>query len=108
MRFRAARPVFRKGDDTHIHRATTLRSQSLAPLAVRGRSPLLPARHVPGAVLGRVRSASTVPAAVAVVAVVCLALARRHRLGAAITPPPVAGVSCTVAVRHLTNNLTYT
>jgi hypothetical protein len=86
MRYRAARPVLRKSDDTHIHRATTLRSQSLATLAVRGRGPLLPACHVSGAVLGRLRSASTVHPASPVVAVLRLALLAPHRLAAGVTP----------------------
>ena len=93
MRYRAARPVLRNGDDTHIHRATTLRSQSLATLAVRRRGPLLPARYVSGAVLGRVRSASGVPSIVAVVAAVRLALARSHRLASPITPSRVSSLS---------------
>jgi len=83
LRSRAPQPVLRKCDDTHIHRATTLRSQPLAALAVAHLGRLLPARHVSVAVLGRLRSAAAVPAVLAVVAAVHLALPRPHRLGTA-------------------------
>jgi hypothetical protein len=78
----------RKSDDTHIQRATTLRSHPLATLAGRGCLTLLPARHVARAVLGGSRLSGAVPSAVAVVAVLRLALARHHRLASHITPPP--------------------
>jgi hypothetical protein len=73
------------GDDTHIPRATSLRSQPLATLAVVGGVALLPAGHGAGAVLAVVRWSGAVPAAVAVVAAAGLALPVRHRLAPAFT-----------------------
>ena len=79
MRYRAARPVFRKGDDTHIHRATSLRSQPLATLAVGGCVTLSPARHITRAVLVGLRASTTVQATVTVVAFIRVALSRHYR-----------------------------
>ena len=62
--------------------------RSLAALAVSRRRHLLSPRHAAGAVLARVRPASRVPSAVAVVAAVRLQLPFSHRLGVVATPPP--------------------
>jgi hypothetical protein len=81
MRFAQRGPCSANGDDTHTTcRATPLRSHPLAALPVPGRSVVSPARHVAGAVLGRVRSSSAVPSAGSLVAFVGLALVGRHRL----------------------------
>ncbi len=66
--------------------------RSVAAVAVRGCQSLLPARHVAGAVLGCVWPSRAVSSAVAVVAAVRLALARHHRLAAAVSlPSPFQG-----------------
>ena len=98
------------------HQALALTGRhSLAAVAVPHLRRLLPARHAAVAVLARARSSVAVPAVVAVVAAVHLALVGSYRLGAAITPSPVAAVSArwpsgmmARAARTLTNNLTYT
>lgn len=56
--------------------------RSLVAVAVSRQPSLLSARHVSGAVLGRVRAVGAVPAVVAVVAALRLALSPHHRLGA--------------------------
>lgn len=107
----------RNCDETHQtlqqgHQALALTGRhSLAAVAVPHLRRLLSARHAAVAVLARARVSVAVPAVVAVVAAIRLALAGGHRLGAAIRPSPVAGVSVRQAGRasnHLTNNLTYT
>ena len=59
---------------------------SLAALAVGGQRALLSSRHVAGAALACVRSASWFPSSVAVVAAVRVRLPISHRLGVAATP----------------------
>ena len=98
MRYRAARPVLRKSDDTHIQRATTLHSRPLAALAGSHQRALLPPRHPARPVLARLRLPVGVPPSVALVAAAGLAVARRHRLGAAIAPSRVSSLSRSAAV----------
>ena len=57
------------------------RTAGLAAVPVSGRCVLFPARFVARAVVGCVRSSSSVPSSSPVVAAVCLALARSLRLG---------------------------
>ena len=86
-------------DETHQtlqpgHQALALTGRpSLAAVAVPHRRRLLPARHAAITVLARARLSVSVPAFVAVVAAVRLALAGHHRLGAAIAPAPVVARS---------------
>ncbi len=80
MRFRAARPVLRKSDDTHIQRATTFRSHPLASLSVERLRFVLPSRHVSRAGLACGRQAFRVSSSVALVAAVGLSLAALHWL----------------------------
>ena len=64
-------------------RVASLRHCALVALAVPRQRALLPARYTASQLLGRVRPASRVPAAVAVVAAVRVQLPVHHRLGAA-------------------------
>jgi len=61
--------------------------RSLAALAVSRQRILLSSRHVTGAVLGSVRSASSISSAVAVVAAVRIQLPVSHRLVAPLSQP---------------------
>lgn len=80
MRCRAARPVLRKRDDTHIQRPTTLRSRPLVPLAVQHQWLVFPARHAASSALVGIRQASRVSSPHPLVAAVRLSLVGRHRL----------------------------
>jgi len=67
--------------------------RSLVTVSVAAVRRVCAARHVAVAVLARARCACAVSARVALVAAVRLALARRHRLVAAITPAAAPGLS---------------
>ena len=64
-------------------RVASLRHCALAAVAVPRQQLLLPSRHGSGQLLGRVRPASRVSAAVAVVAAIRVQLPASHRLVAA-------------------------
>ena len=95
----------RNCDETHQtfhpgHQPSPLAGRRfLAALAVSGCRSLRAARHAAGAVVVSVRSAGSVPAAVALVAAVGLQLPQPHRPGAAASPP-AAGVSRFAAHRE--------
>ena len=72
---------------------------ALVALAVPRQRALLSARHSASQLLGRVRPAGELPAAVAVVAAVRVQLSQRHRLASPVAPA-AAGLSILAGVTH--------